>query len=392
MPDIECDVLVIGAGPAGSSAARALAKKGLKTTIIEEDSKVGIPVQCAEGIGEYLLPYMPFKIPKEQLKWKITGIYFWADSIAIKKEGGTWSGYSINRSKWDKWLVSLAKKEGADIFTNTKLVSFEYRMDGSVDRATAISHGNQISIKPKYIIGADGVESTVIDLLKVKKEVSTGRVKSYEFDNIKLKYPKYDQIFFGEFAPRAYAYIFPLSNKRANLGIGTVYKNKNLDDLFNKFIEIPLIKEQIENGKIIKEKTGNAPVKNLTDKIVHKNVFLVGDAANQNIKPFIEGNVPGIICGNILGELIFDIINGKEAPKKYETIIDEKFNLIQQSDIFTDIVYGETNIENKIYNLLMLGLMSEIISPDKDEIEKYIKKGFNFLKGLILEKGGYVEE
>ena len=85
MSTIKCDVLVVGAGPGGSSAARASVKKGLKTIIIEEDEEVGIPVQCAEGIGSYLFHYLPFEIPKNQLIWKIDGIFFRTDNILIKK-------------------------------------------------------------------------------------------------------------------------------------------------------------------------------------------------------------------------------------------------------------------------------------------------------------------
>jgi len=103
MSTIECDVLVVGGGPAGSSAARAAAKKGLKTILIDKKEEIGKPVQCAEGIGSYLFPFMPFEIPKEQLIWKTEGMYFWADDIAIKEEGDKWSGYSINRANWDKW-------------------------------------------------------------------------------------------------------------------------------------------------------------------------------------------------------------------------------------------------------------------------------------------------
>ena len=124
MTTIECDVLVIGAGPAGCSAARSAAKRGLKTIIIEEDNEIGSPVQCAEGIGSYLVQYMPFEIPKNQLIWEIKGMYLWADNIAIKKEGDIWSGYSINRKDWDKWLASLALREGVKIFTNTKFLFF----------------------------------------------------------------------------------------------------------------------------------------------------------------------------------------------------------------------------------------------------------------------------
>jgi len=83
---IECDVLVVGGGPAGLSAARAAARRGLKTIVIEEHEEIGVPVQCAEAVGEYLFPYLSFKIPTEQLIWKIKGMYFWADGIAVKRE------------------------------------------------------------------------------------------------------------------------------------------------------------------------------------------------------------------------------------------------------------------------------------------------------------------
>ena len=119
---LECDVLVVGGGPAGSSAARAAAKKGAKTILIEEDPEIGKPVQCAEGIGKYLIPFLPFKIPKHLLKWDIKGMTFWADDILIERNGGIWAGYTIDRSEWDKWLAELAVNEGAQVKCNSKLV------------------------------------------------------------------------------------------------------------------------------------------------------------------------------------------------------------------------------------------------------------------------------
>ncbi|RMF90582.1 MAG: FAD-binding protein, partial [Methanobacteriota archaeon] len=78
---IECDVLVVGAGPAGSSAARAAAEGGAETIFIDKKKEVGVPVQCAEGIGSYLIPYLPFEMPEEQLIWEIEGISFHVDDI-----------------------------------------------------------------------------------------------------------------------------------------------------------------------------------------------------------------------------------------------------------------------------------------------------------------------
>ncbi len=388
---IKCDVLVIGGGPAGCSVARAAAKKGLKTILIEEDEEIGSPIQCAEGIGSYLFSLMPFKIPKKQLKWKIDGMYFWANDIAIKKEGGIWSGYSIDRKDWDKWLASMAIKQGVKLFTGTRLLSLKFGNKFEVTSAITTKSGKKIVFEPKYVIGADGVDSTVLNLLDVRKTDSTGHVKSYEMKNLKLEYPRCDQLFFGEFAPRAYAYIFPLSETTANVGVGTVDDDANLDDFFDRFVNIPSVKKQISKGKVVSEKSGDAPIRELSNKIVYGNIFLVGDAANQNIKPFIEGNIPGVICGDILGNFIYDLARGKDTPERYEEIINNKFSLIKDSQIYADIVYGETNIERRLFNLLLLGLMSDIIPPEED-IDRYVEEGYDFLRDHIIKNGGFVEK
>ena len=84
---IKCDVLVVGAGPAGSSAARASSINGIKTILIDKKEEIGKPVQCAEGIGKYLITYLPYKIPDEHLIWKMDGMFFWTDDISIEQKG-----------------------------------------------------------------------------------------------------------------------------------------------------------------------------------------------------------------------------------------------------------------------------------------------------------------
>jgi len=390
---IKCDVLVVGGGPAGLSAARAAARRGLKTIVIEEHEEIGVPVQCAEAVGEYLFPYLSFKIPKEQLIWKIKGMYFWADGIAVKREGGIWSGYAINRERWDKWLANLTIEEGAKILTGTALTSLEFDDGFYVNKAIAIRGDKKLEFKAKYIVGADGVNSKVIDCLGVrKKDVGmVGHVKSYEMKNIKLKYPEFEQLFLGEFAPGAYAYIFPLSQNSANIGVGTVYNKDKLDKYLEEFLEIPLVKNQLQRGKIISEKSGDAPIRDLTDRIVYGNVFLVGDAANQNIKPFIEGIIPGMVCGNILGNFLYDIVKKGDHPENYPEIIERMFGLIKGSQVYTDIVYGEIEQAETAKNVLMLGIMSGMISPN-NEIDQLLKKDTNFLRNYIISKGGFIEE
>ena len=51
MEPITCDILIIGAGPAGSSAAIAASGKGMDVIVVEQRAEIGVPVQCAEYTG-----------------------------------------------------------------------------------------------------------------------------------------------------------------------------------------------------------------------------------------------------------------------------------------------------------------------------------------------------
>jgi digeranylgeranylglycerophospholipid reductase len=162
---IECDVLVVGAGPAGSSAARAAAKTGTNTIFVDKKKQIGVPVQCAETIGEYLIPYLPFKIPEEQLIWRTDGISFWAEGITIERSGGLWSSYAINREKIDKWLANNAIGAGAKLYLETELIDLEFNENYHVTKAIVKTGAGIREIKPKVVIAADGVHSKVLNKL-----------------------------------------------------------------------------------------------------------------------------------------------------------------------------------------------------------------------------------
>jgi len=363
---IDCDVLVVGGGPAGSSAARASAKMGAKTILIEEHEEIGVPVQCAEGIGKYLIPFLPFKIPQEQLRWEVKGMTFWTDDILIKRDGGIWSGYTVDRARWDKWIASLAENEGAEIKLNSKLIDLQFDDGYKVKKAIVKSKGKKIEILPKIVIAVDGVESSVVDLLGVKKKEKDlhSEVLSYEMKNLDLTYPYHDQLFSLDYTPFGYSYIFPISKNRANVGIGSVIDKGNIEEDYERFIEIPFVKKQVKNGKIVIEKKGVAPFRYATDEWVYGNVILAGDVANQNFKPFIEGNLPGIICGDIAGKFSSDVIKSGKDIKEYRNHINKIFGpMFKVSDEILQILLDVFNNNNQ--NLLNLIISSDICPLNK---------------------------
>ena len=367
---LECDVLVVGAGPAGASAAYKSASSGIKTIVIDKKEKIGEPVQCAEAIGKYLIQYVPFGIPKEQLIWDIKGISFYYDELKITKIGDSWAGYSIDRRNFDKWLYNKAISAGAIGIKNCELIDLGFNDAGYANTASIKIGKEYDEIKFKILIACDGVFSTVREICNLKKEKigAIAHVYSLEMKNLDIKDPKFEQVYVGEFTPSGYAYIFPKSKKIANIGIGGIFPKKKLEYYFYEFLEIPIVKKQMKNAEIIYDKSGYAPFAGYGDEILYKNILFAGDSANQNIKPFIEGILPGIICGYYAGEIAASAVKNKNLLILNEYI--QKINntigqIFQETEPLIDVMINLFQMKNKKKYYLIFGLASNILKIDE---------------------------
>jgi len=385
---IKCDVLVIGGGPAGSSAARSAVLSGAKTILIEKKEEIGVNVKCAEGIGEYLFPYLPFEIPKEQLIWKIDGMFFWAEDISIEKRGSFWKGYSVDRSKFDKWLSELAVNNGAEILTNTELTDLELDEENNVKKAIVRRNGNLVEIFPKVIVAADGVESTVLNLLGLynPKRGDLAEVYSWEMKNLDMYKPHYEQVFTGSFTPSGYAYIFPKSKDVANVGVGGIYPEKKLERYFEEFLEIEHVKKQMKNAEFVVEKTKKTAWRDVVDEWIHGNVLLAGDAANHTLKPLGEGILPGIISGNLAGELstkkfLGENVNMKIYLKLLENVLHPHFRISRN---YLERVHHWFTDKGREKHLLLIALVADLFELERlDELEEM---NYESLEARLLEE------
>ena len=69
---LTCDVLVVGMGPGGSTAARFAAMNGAKVIGIDKRAEIGTPVQCAEAVSEGILKHIGLEAPKPRwITWKV---------------------------------------------------------------------------------------------------------------------------------------------------------------------------------------------------------------------------------------------------------------------------------------------------------------------------------
>ena len=379
----KCDVLVVGGGPAGSSAARAAAKQGAKTLLIEKKKEIN-NISCAEGVGSYLFPLLPFKIPQNQLIWRINGISFSDGETEIIQKGHFYKGWSIDRENFDNWLLTNAKNNGTQIMMNTELIDIKITENYQIKQITVQNNKKKIDIKPKTVIAADGVESTVAKKIGVLQKTtdSIGHVHSWEMKNVKLKHPHLEQIYFGDFAPRAYAYVFPKSENTANIGVGSSKGEKDLEKYFEEFTK-EIIPDQVKNATKTVDRSGKAPVKYMIPKPRYGNILFTGDAANQNLKPYIEGTLPTIICGDIAG---------KTACSKhitiYERLIKRKLgNQFKHSDKLLEKMFDYDQLPKDKRNLINMYFFAFM---DTDKIDEIKDKEISVIKEELFRKSRHV--
>jgi len=387
--DITCDVLVVGAGPAGSSSARSSALHGENTLLIDRKEKIGFPVKCAEGIGYYLLPYLPFEIPKEYFIWSMEGMLFWSDDLISEKIGPQWKSYSVDRKKFDHWLADSALRAGSKVWDNTEVVDINTDGEYTINKVIVKKEGKLITLKPKVVIAADGCESTILNKLDLYHPVQgdLAEVYSWEMANLNLYKPHFEQIYSGSFAPSGYAYIFPKSSTVANIGLGGIFPEKKMEDYFEQFLGIPFVQKQVRGGRYIEERSKKAVWNDLTEKWIYGNTILAGDTANQSLKPFIEGILPSIIYGDIAGGLAHSYCLGESINHtKYVEEAKERIGIenFDRSLILHKIINKVLSKKDKKKTLQFFGIVSELL--DLEEIEQTDELTYDELKNILMRQ------
>ena len=293
------DVLVIGAGPAGSTAAKAASEEGLKVLMIERKANVGLPVHCAG--------YIPRLLPRKA--------DFDANAIIQKidfmrtylPDGGTIEtrspGFILERSLFDKDLVLRAVDAGADLMIKTTAVS---RNKGRV----SVKRGRETTeIEAKVIIGADGAKSTVGGWVNEKNRNFIIALQG----EVRLKEPMaHTEVYFDVEFEGGYAWLFP-RGLTANAGVGVNFKHSgNLRQKWEFFLD-GLDKEgKVVNDSMVGISAGLVPVGGYLNTVPDENILLVGDAAGHTDPITGAGILPAIQCGQIAGKVAAEAIKNND--------------------------------------------------------------------------------
>jgi geranylgeranyl reductase family protein len=299
------DVIVVGAGPGGATAAMALREKGIDVLMLDRQS---FPRDKACGDG---IPASVFEILCDfgmQKKVKQAGFYGITDLRIVSPKGLIFDGaltpgprygseaHVVPRTEFDALLQQHAIEMGAE-FCQAK-VEGPLIEDGRVQGVKARINGSTEEIRAPLIIAADGVTSNIARTLRPNKHQDRHKavaLRAY-IDDIEELPNRVEFYLYKEILP-GYAWIFPNGKNSANIGLGMrldyFRKRKgNLKDMMNVFLELPMVKKRLQAGgrlkKAISWQLFFGSQKNI--QRAYDGVMLVGDAAGL-INPLTGGGI-----------------------------------------------------------------------------------------------------
>ncbi len=299
------DLIVVGSGPAGGTAARYAARAGLKVLLLDKRKEIGVPVQCGEYVAsdEEVRNIFPAAVELDDLM-EVPHRVRQNDSPVIR----IWSprgraydipfqGYTVLRDKMDQGIADQAVAEGAELRTETGVTSVE---------GTQV-HTNRGVFDGKVVLGCDGPRSTVARSAGLPWPVSGPAMSATaegEFSNA-------TEMFFGNLAPGGYGWIIPKAHC-ANVGLGTWDRfHGNLRALYDKFLQA----HDLHGGKAT---GGYVPVLGPIDRTVAGNVLLAGDAAGMVMATNGGGINVSMLAGRIAGETAAEHLLGGVPLDTYE--------------------------------------------------------------------------
>jgi len=360
------DIVVVGAGPGGSFAAKASAEMGYKTLLIDKEQikENGRYKACGGAIAWELVEEIDY--PEDKISRVIESLELHhVDGENFSKKG---KGAVIWRSTFDKFLTDMAIERGANLKERESIIGIE-----KTDEIYQIKTNKEI-YHAKYVIAADGVTSPTLKLLNwpyfEKENIILTITKEMKTTNSyinKVLGPDTVHLFFGikNLIPIGYAWLFPKA-ETITVGWGNqINLVKNSRTEFDKFVSLPFVKNALKDSKLEIFKPHLIPV-GLRPKLYEDNVFAVGDAGG--IVDPISGK--GIPYAMMSGQFAVEAINTAEKRDKpdklgtfYEKSLDRKFlRILKAKRVARDKIFQNDENLMKFLSLWEKYRSSQIIA------------------------------
>jgi geranylgeranyl reductase family protein len=298
------DVAVVGAGPAGSIAARLLARRGHDVVMLEEHGNVGLPVHCTGLLG--LDAFEEFDLPRNTILGRTSAARFWAaDGSSVTVRSARVNAAVIDRAAFDGALTSQAVGAGAGLCAGWRVERIDVGAAGvAITRA-----GSSETIEARACVLACGAN------YRFHAGLGLGRPQAY-LQSVQLETPFVEnphvEVSFGrETAPKGFAWLVPFrrgGEPYARMGLMCEADGRQR---FDRFARALCDRVGFEPGRLPAPRFKMLPLAPVSKTFADR-VVAVGDAAGL-VKPTTGG---GIYYGLLSGAMAADTLDGALARNR----------------------------------------------------------------------------
>ncbi|KAA3619339.1 MAG: geranylgeranyl reductase family protein [Calditrichaeota bacterium] len=322
------DIVIVGAGPAGSTCALYAARAGLRVLLLDKKSFPRDKI-CGDAISGKSVNYLEelglIEAVQQSPQVAVNGILFSAPNgtkITVpfipRENDGISPGFVCRREVYDNILFQQAKKEVETMegFKVTEIL----RNKGTVTGVAGVNGSDEMkNITAKVVIGADGYKSMISRKLGFyEHEPKHWVVATRAYYQGVTEMTQAIEIHFVKDVLPGYFWIFPLEDGKVNVGIGMLHnelkKRKiSLPEAHVAAVESPYFKERFKDAELLGKISGwNLPVGSTQRKVHGDGFLLLGDAAGL-IDPFSGEGIGNAMCsGKIAAELMTKLCHGSD--------------------------------------------------------------------------------
>lgn len=294
------DVVVVGGGPSGATAATDLAHLGYSVLLLDRAGRIK---PCGGAIPPRLI--RDFKIPDHLLVAKVRCARIVSPSnreVDMPIENGFVG--MVDREDFDEWLRERATDAGAERCTGT-FHHIDREPDGTAVVCYRPKGGDEERVRARCIIGADGARSTV-----ARQEIPGGGkvpyviayheiIRSPQSETARFDPERCDVYYQGSVSPDFYGWVFPHGNK-TSVGMGTMQKGFSVRDATAELRSTA----GLDTCETIREEGAPIPLKPLRRWDNGRDVILTGDAAGVVAPASGEGIYYAMASARLVGEAV----------------------------------------------------------------------------------------
>jgi digeranylgeranylglycerophospholipid reductase len=291
------DVVVVGAGPAGSIAARTCAQAGLRVLLAEKRQEIGSPVRCGEAVGretvEKFIPVDSSWVAAEIDTFSVSNPQ--GDTVVMPPLEHT---LVLERKTFDRELAFSAAQAGAEVLVKARATGLITNERG-VAGVQLVVQGKPHEVRAPIVIGADGTEAQSTrwaGLKSIPQLRDYYTAAQYLMADIEVD-PRICQYHLGwSLAPGGYAWVFPKGNQKANVGLVMwvdPQERRSAIDYLNDFVA-----QRFPDRSILAQMVGGIPATNVLPEMVTGGYLAIGDAAHQS-DPLTAGGITNGMHGGL---------------------------------------------------------------------------------------------